>query len=94
MAAPQSGGSRNGCTQCLRTLAEDLPDAQVSVKYASTPAPMLLPQRAELGLTFLSQMSIVVQISAFMFSLAHSGIDCRLRKPSFDRLLKAVRLRR
>jgi hypothetical protein len=34
----------------------------------------LPPQRSELGLTVLSQLSIVVQISAFAFSLAHSGI--------------------
>jgi hypothetical protein len=32
------------------------------------------PQSSELGLTVLSQLSIVVQISAFVFSLAHSGI--------------------
>jgi hypothetical protein len=34
----------------------------------------LPPQRSELGLAVLSQLSIVVQISAFAFTLAHSGI--------------------
>jgi hypothetical protein len=50
---------------------------------------MLLLQHSEMSLTVLSQMSIVVQISAFVFSLAHSGMNC-----SRGRLLTAFRFRR
>jgi hypothetical protein len=47
------------------------------------------PQRSELGLTVLSQLSIVVQISAFAFSLAHSGIA--LKVSSWLRWLRWLR---
>ncbi len=50
---------------------------------------MLLLQRSEMALTALSQLSIVLQISLFVFSLAHSDMNC-----SRGRLLTAFRFRR
>ncbi len=43
-------------------------------KEVSSPLQTLPPQRSELDLTLLSQLSIVVQMSGFASSLAHSGV--------------------